>query len=391
MLDNRIETILNKYFSKSASITEMIELTEWLDIPSNKAIFVDFVKANYLTDIAMLNFDTEKEKEKILIAIKEREKRIKSNKIKQFYKYAAVFVVCICIGFLYVKKDNFIDENEVGTQPLVESQILPGSDKAVLTLEDGTNLVLDKGKQMLLNGRTVTGEKLVYDAKPKVKAKVPQYNYLTIPRGGQYFVQLSDGTNVWLNSDTKLKYPVSFIKEESRSVELIYGEAYFDVSHSTNHNGANFIVKTGLQEVEVLGTEFNIKAYTDEDHIVTTLVKGKVNVDNGNQVKSLMPSEQSQINVKNNNEIVVKQVDKLFDEIAWKQGYFSFKKKTMKEIMKTLSRWYDVNYVFEDEALKDKSFTGVLDRETAIEDILVYIQKTNEVNFEIDDKKVIIK
>src|SRR5690606_21483982 len=114
-----------------------------------------------------------------------------------------------------------------------------------------------------------SGDELVYDSDSKIKdtENGPIYNYLTIPRGGHFFVQLSDGTQVWLNSESKLKYPVKFQNGKTREVELVYGEAYFKVSPSTGHNGSSFHVLTKFQEVDVLGTEFNIKAYNGEDEI----------------------------------------------------------------------------------------------------------------------------
>ena len=158
-----------------------------------------------------------------------------------------------------------------------EDIITTGSDKAVLTLEDGSNIELEKGKAFKTNVVNSNGEKLVYNKTNQTKIT---YNYLTIPRGGQYFVKLSDGTEVWLNSESQLKFPVAFIKGQTREVTLVYGEAYFAVSPSTNHNGATFKVMNQGQEVEVLGTEFNIKAYKDEINIYTTLVEGKVTVSN---------------------------------------------------------------------------------------------------------------
>ena len=389
MLDKKIENILIKYFSKSASTDEMIELTKWMNKQSDNSAFKDFVKTNYLINTTMLDFDTEGEKDKVLEKIKRDDKLIHIKRLKNLFKYAAIFLVTVSLGYLYITKDiSFQEKRKTITNSNVK--ILPGIDKAVLTLENGSEVVLEKGKDVKLKGRSIHGEKLVYDAKSVSKKNALEYNYLTIPRGGQFFVQLSDGTRVWLNSDSKLKYPIKFIRGQDRKVELVYGEAYFDVSKSTNHNGDAFKVKTGIQEIEVLGTEFNIKAYRDEADIVTTLVEGKVIVSNGIENEYLKPSEQSLINDRNQN-ITIRKVNKLFDEIAWKDGYFSFKQKSMKDIMRVLSRWYDISYVFKDSEKENKSFTGVLDREITINEILTYIQKTNEISFRINNKNVIIE
>ncbi|MEX0315733.1 MAG: FecR family protein [Allomuricauda sp.] len=390
MLNKKIETIIVKYLSKSVSTEEMIELTIWLKEESNSSIFEDFIRTNYLIDFNMLDFDTEGETEKLLKRIEKEEKDKHRRRMRGFLKYAAILVVAMSLGYLFtvIEDDNYPTEENIDVVK-TDSKIQPGKDKAILTLGNGSEVVLEKGKQAKLKGVSHNGEKLIYNDKTSRKSNI-QYNYLTIPKGGQFFVQLSDGTKVWLNSDSKLKYPVGFIDGQSRKVELLYGEAYFDVSSSTNHNGSNFVVQTDIQEIEVLGTEFNVKAYQDDASIVTTLVEGKVSIDNGRQATFLKPSEQSIVDLKNS-DITIKKVNKVFDEIAWKEGYFSFKSKSMKEIMKILSRWYDIDYAFKDSKKESKKFTGVLDRESTIDQILINIQKTNEINFQIYDRTVIIE
>ena len=394
MSDKKIEVTIIKYFSRSASIREIMELTEWVNEHYNNLIFKDFVKTNYLMDANMLDFDTEKEKEKILQKIKRNKKAVRKNIFKNVFKYAAIFIVAIGIGYIYIaddfyflKKQNTVTEIE---KPYTGGKIKAGTNKAVLTLENGDEIVLGKEKSIKLKGRSINEEKLVYDSKSIPKKNMVQYNYLTIPKGGRFFVKLSDGTKVWLNSSSKLKYPVSFIEREVREVELMYGEVYFDVSPSTDHKGDTFKIRSGIQEIEVLGTEFNIKAYQDETNIYTTLVEGKVKVSNGVETRILKPSEQSLFNIKNQ-EITIRKVNTLFDETAWKDGYFSFKHKSMKEIMKILSRWYDIEYVFKDSEKEHKIFTGVLDRESTIDQILIYLQMTDEISFQINNKTVIIE
>lgn len=390
MLEKDIEVIIVNYFTNSASKEEIAELSNWMSKKSNKLIFKDFVKANYLLDISMINFNTEEEKEKVLSKILQKEKSIQTKKFVRTFKYAAVFLIFIGLGFLYKKLNNTPQQSEKSVIVNSKVKILPGTNQAILTLENGSEVVLGQGGDLHLNGRSLNDEKLTYHLKPISTGNSIQFNYLTIPRGGQFFVQLSDGTRVWLNSDSKLKYPVSFIYGQTRKVELVYGEAYFEVSKSTDHNGDSFKVQSGAQEIEVLGTEFNVKAYKDDSHIVTTLVEGKVTIGDGVAYKYLKPSEQSIFDIENH-QISVQKVDKVFDEIAWKDGYFCFKRKSMKDIMKVLSRWYNIEYVFKNTNKENKSFTGVLDRESTIDEILTYIQKTNEINFKITNRTVIIE
>ena len=200
---------------------------------------------------------------------------------------------------------------------------------------------------------------------------------------------MSDGTEVWLNSETQLKYPVNFVKGQTREVELVYGEAYFDVSPSTEHGGSKFRVMNNAQEVEVLGTEFNIKAYRDDTNVYTTLVEGKVVVGNGDLEQYLTPNQQSNINLENNSiKVTVVDVDV---ETSWKNGIFSFKGMPLKNIMKVISRWYDVDVVFENKELESIKFKGVLDKYQSVEEILNIMTSSTINNYEIKDKTIILR
>ena len=386
-----IEIIITRYLSQSASIKEIETLTRWLKEKSfNSKVFQDFVKINYSINRLMLDFETEKEKDKLFHAIGQNTLKPAFNrKWRGALKYAAIFIGIISFG-IYFNYDEFNSSSSLESRRIQTTPIQPGSDKAILTIESGEQIVLGKDDNDKLIGRVYQSKKLVYQKHFLVKNDPIKHNYLTIPKGGQFMVQLSDSTKVWLNSESQIKYPVQFIAGETRRVELNYGEAYFEVSESSKNNGDKFIVTTGIQEIEVLGTEFNIKAYNDDDEIRTTLVEGKINVSNGSIQKVLKPSEQSILNLKNN-KIIITETPRLFDKIAWKQGYFSFRKMKMKEIMKTLSRWYDVEYTFHDSKDENKSFTGVLDRENSIEQLLINIQKTNEIYFEINGRTITIK
>lgn len=312
---------------------------------------------------------------------------IKSFYSNTFFKITAVaasIMLLISITLLFNKKDA----TKINTPTVATKNILIGSDKATLTLEDGSVVALEKGKAYSTGKVSSNGEKLVYNSKNKNQTIAN--NFLTIPRGGQFFVQLADSTKVWLNSESQLKYPVAFVDGETRQVELIYGEAYFEVSPSTKHKGSKFKVKTQQQNIEVIGTEFNVKAYRDETSIYTTLVKGKVAVSNAKAKEVLEPNEQSKINF-NSNAISISKVD-VYNEISWRKGLFVFKGMPLKEISKVLSRWYDVDIVFADPALGNVKFNGVLNKNQKLEDILTTIKNINFINaYEIKDHKIILK
>jgi len=297
---------------------------------------------------------------------------------------AASLLLLISIS-LIINKTNPL---KIETPQVAHKEILIGSDKATLTLEDGSVIALEKGKSYTKGNASSNGEKLVYNSNGKSAAIAN--NLLTIPRGGQFFVQLADSTKVWLNSESQLKYPVAFVDGETRQVELVYGEAYFEVSPSTKHKGSRFKVKTQEQNVEVIGTEFNIKAYRDEPAIYTTLVEGVVAVSNAAKKQILTPSQQSKITEYNGN-ISVSEVD-VYNEISWRKGLFVFKGMPLKDIARVLSRWYDVDIVFADPALGNVKFNGVLNKNQKLEDILTTIKNINFINaYEKKDNKIIIK
>ena len=297
---------------------------------------------------------------------------------------AASLLLLISIS-LIINKTNPL---KIETPQVAHKEILIGSDKATLTLEDGSVIALEKGKSYTKGNASSNGEKLVYNSNGKSAAIAN--NLLTIPRGGQFFVQLADSTKVWLNSESQLRYPVAFVDGETRQVELVYGEAYFEVSPSTKHKGSRFKVKTQEQNVEVIGTEFNIKAYRDETAIYTTLVQGVVAVSNAAKKQILTPNQQSKITEYNGN-INVSEVD-VYNEISWRKGLFVFKGMPLKDIARVLSRWYDIDIVFADPALGNVKFNGVLNKNQKLEDILTTIKNINFINaYEKKDNKIIIK
>jgi ferric-dicitrate binding protein FerR (iron transport regulator) len=380
-------------------------------IALSRQIAVFLLKGELPTDLENSEIFDEKDKQYILknlteeSLIKERKNLIKQidkqadlekvkNKItipvrKISWKYTAAATVVGILATSYFFKDNLFSTTKNTPNVIVDSKIETGTDKAVLTLDDGSTVALEKGTTYQKNNISSNGEKLVYNPSEKSKTKV-KYNYLTIPRGGQFSIKLSDGTQVWLNSESQLKYPVVFVEGATREVELVYGEAYFDVSPSTKHNGAKFRVINKDQEVEVIGTEFNIKAYKDDTDTYTTLVKGKVALSYDGKKQNLVPNQQSHLDF-NTNTLTLKTVD-VYNDISWKEGVFSFENKPLKEIMKVLARWYDIEVFFVNQESENVEFNGVLDKNQNIEDILTIIKNFKVINdYKIKNKTVIIK
>ncbi|MCL6267736.1 FecR family protein [Flagellimonas myxillae] len=314
--------------------------------------------------------------------------KIKSPKgVNNLWKYAAAAAVLalLTLPFVLNREEQPI---ETPTITNVDEVIEIGTDKATLTLEDGTKVPLEKGKSYTTQSLTSNGQQLVYTANSGDKKEIQQ-NTLTIPRGGQFYLVLADGTKVWLNSDTELRYPVVFGPDAPRKVELVYGEAYFEVSPSTEHNGTHFLVATQGQEVDVLGTEFNIKAFNEDTYIETTLVNGKVAIKDGANTQNLTPGLQSRLD-KGTRKMSIAEAD-VNNVISWKDGLFSFKNLPLTEIMKVLSRWYDVDIEMIDETKGQITFNGVFNRNQELENILSIIENTNEAKFTAKGKTIMVE
>jgi len=302
----------------------------------------------------------------------------------QYLSVAAVISVIIILLFPTHKPEN--DNLAINRTAIIK----PGNSKAVLILNDGSVHDLTASKHLVLTESgadiKVEGNKLLYTEEEDVSKSI-KYNTLIIPRGGEFFLQLSDGTKVWLNSETTLRYPVQFIGEE-RKVELT-GEAFFEVARNEK---VPFLVESGDQTVKVLGTEFNISSYKENSLISTTLVKGSVEVfikNKPDKRQTLVPNEQ--ITISKIDGQISKQKVNPYQYIAWKDGRFVFDDQNLCEIMKTLSKWYNVDVVFAREELKNFRFTGNLERYSDFGEVLKKIQKTNEVEFTIENKQITIR
>ena len=389
MLTPVLKNIIVKYLNKEASASEMETLDLWLKDEAHLKIFNSYVQTNHLIDSNVLKFDAEISKNQLLAMISNENRVVKMRTYYRVVSYAAVFVTLMALGFLF--KDQLLLNNNQGSSiqtKVADNNIKIGSDKATLTLADGSEVILNKGASYQTAYADSDGEALVYKNEDDQTTEVV-YNVLTIPRGGQFFIQLTDGTKIWLNSESQLKYPVAFVKGKTRQVELLYGEAYFEVSPSESNYGDAFKVQSSMQTVEVLGTQFNIKAYKEESEIYTTLIEGKVRINKGNENKTLQPGQQSIISADSVISVIMTDVNM---ETAWKQGLFSFKDKSLKEIMIVLARWYDVDISFENEDLQKIRFKGVLSKDQALEDILLTIKNLKVIkDYEIHKNKVLLK
>ena len=270
--------------------------------------------------------------------------------------------------------------------------ILPGSNKAILTLASGKKIILNNvgiGTVASEGGAIINktaNDEIIYNSAEAAAANGSSaYNTIAIPNGGQYHLLLSDGTNVWLNASSSIKYPAVFAGNERR-VEIT-GEAYFEVAHNA---AKPFMVIAQGQKVEVLGTHFNINAYTNEPVIKTTLLEGSVKVTDNTKVIILTPGEQAQVQLgATANEIKVLDNVDTSEAIAWKNGLFQFNKASIESIMRQVARWYDVDINYSNNKIPSKTFTGSISRNSSASQFLQILSYTG-LHFEIAGKKVIV-
>lgn len=258
--------------------------------------------------------------------------------------------------------------------------------KATLILEDGREVMIQDSARKVITTTKGTevvslGNELRYGKKDSVERKEIVYNTLRIPRGGEYKLVLADGTTVWLNSESSLKYPVHFAGEQ-REVWM-EGEVCFDVAKNEKQP---FVVHANKAEVTVLGTLFNVEAYSDEKTVTTTLVHGKVQVVQGSESYVMEPDEQVVID---EGRFTVKKVV-AEDFVRWTSGVFSFTGTSLETIMDKLARWYDVEVFFQDSSLKDLHITLEVRRYDNIADILTKMEKMGLIQFDISNRTIIV-
>jgi ferric-dicitrate binding protein FerR (iron transport regulator) len=309
--------------------------------------------------------------------------RKKIVKLRYWRQAAAAAIILLLAGAYFMKtapRTSPLASNEFNK----EADIAPGTNKAVLTLANGDTVTLDNaGNQVIKQGKTLVHQQngqLQYAADGSGDAVV--YNTLTVPRGGQFNIVLPDGSHVWLNAASSLKYPTAF-NGPNRTVE-IQGEGYFEVAKNSKQP---FFVKVNNMEVQVLGTSFDIMAYSDEKSVNTTLAAGAVNVQQGSVQQRLKPGQQAVLDPATG-AITVRPVD-VDQVIAWKTGFFEFDNAPLTDIMRQLSRWYDIDVTY-NQTVDSRLFGGRISRSLPLSDIL-HMLEANGPKFLLTGRKLIVK
>nr|WP_082855837.1 FecR family protein [Mucilaginibacter sp. L294] len=405
MMDEKsLNEFLEKYIANRHTEQEHELFIEWLNTaPLNEVQQIidkyQFVVQRNLNDEPMLHPQLASRIEAGIDKLEKEDRQAKPVRMlwpsfKKIASVAAVFILIASTAIYFLSSPDGKKQVIVKTKAnLNKNIVLPGGNKAMLTLADGSNIILGSAqdgilaKQANIDIRKVTGGKIIYNASNLLNSDAPVlYNTITTPRGGQYQVTLSDGTKVWLNAASSLKFPAAFSSNE-RIVELT-GEAYFEVAKLTGPSVAGregsripFKVITANQTVEVLGTHFNINAYADEATIKTTLLEGSVKVVHSktNNSQFLKPGQQATVGAK----IQISDVDAT-QSIAWKNGYFIFSHEDIGSIMRQVSRWYDINVQYEGNVTQE-GFIGTISKFKDVAQVLDMLQLTGAVHFKTEN------
>lgn len=396
MSDQQIQDLFNKYCEDSASPRELAAFKEKITGMSDNDIHRMLATEWTNMQEADLSLSTSGSA-KVLNGILSRGSVEEAPVIKGRFRWlrysvaaAAILILAVSGWWLMTNKN----ENHGAVAHKQNDDVLPGTERAILTLADGSVIVLDSASNGSLarqEGASVVKLKngqLVYQGIESGKATENdpvQYNVITTPRGGQYQIVLPDGTRVWLNADSYIRFPTTF-KGAYRDVE-IKGEAYLEIAKNKSQP---FIAKVRNTRVEVLGTSFNVMAYEDETVTKTTLFEGSVKVQEGSMSERLMPGEQSVADINNIRKISLG-AESLEQVIAWKNNEFRFNNDNLESVMRQISRWYNVNVVYEG-ADKDLEFGGVVSRKENVSVVLKKLELTgSKVRFRIEGKTIYVK
>lgn len=383
-MEERIHYLLQQFTAKTLSEAEREELLVLAEnstsLLSDEIVKMIIVEEEYAVNVV------EEKWSPVLNKILAVDKPIRSPKriLMNSLKWAAAAVVFIVFSFsaylsLQKKKEH-----------VFATDVAPGKNKAILTLANGKKISLsdamngDVAKEAGFSITKTADGHLVYNVAAAENVNDSRLNTISTPNGGEWQIQLPDGSTVWLNAASSIQYSLNIGTAKQRVVKLD-GEAYFEVAKNAAHP---FIVETDKQAVEVLGTHFNINSYKDEKVTKTTLLEGSVRVSHNttNESEVLKPGEQSLVSVSG---IAIKEVN-VDEAIAWKNGYFMFNNERQESILRKVARWYNVEIEYADPAAKNVMYYGTVSRFEKISKVLTKFEQTGEVRFDIKDNKLIV-
>lgn len=379
MTEQQFKELLKKYQSGTATPSEVRDV---------EAFYNRYVDEALDEDLPILG-NPDVRRKRLLEQVLRKYQDVGDSRRKSYavvWSIAASIALFVAVGAaMYYSRPDLPEKK----QPAVVD-IAPGGDKAILQLSDNSTIVLDSIDQhtTLQQGSSVvtsTAGRLVYAGQGESAELI--FNKIITPRGGQYHLILADGSKVWLNAASSLRFPVAFNGRE-RVVELT-GEAYFEVAKDASKP---FKVSLPTMQVEVLGTDFNVMAYDEEGSIKTTLIEGSVNIHvgpEGHQTVRLDPGQQAQLDGTGKVRVIAGR-EVVDQAVAWRFGTFRFEDTDMRTVMRQVSRWYDVDVEYE-EGIEDLQFVGVVSRKDSISSVLRVMEHTDAIYFEITPGLVKVK
>ncbi len=369
-----MDKLILKYLESSLTKHEETILYDWIkNNAENLEYFKTVVRQYGINDPDFMVFDSEMSFKKLKSRIETKQSSEKLFRLRPYLKYAAVILLLLGVGVILNQEfEGTAEENPT----VVNSEKQENNAQTTLKLADGTIKVIGKDKK-----------ELSYIQETSKKEELA-YNELIVPRGEVFKIILSDSTIVWLNADSKLRYPKFFLKNLDTRKVILEGEAYFDVAHNTEQP---FIVETNSIDVKVLGTQFNVSSYPNHEVISTTLVKGSVSINEKNKQENsilITPDQQASFN-KNSNELSSKFVN-TENYTAWIQKRIVFDKMPFAHILEKIERTYNVNIQNNNEELNKELFTGEFDVEN-IETIFKALSTSINFEYDITKNQIIIK
>lgn len=381
-LDHETEDWLIAFLSGELDEREEENVRVWLEASQEnqnayESLMKDYLRIRWVQE----NVHIREEQAKKIIFSSLKKKR---NLTPYYGVAASIAVLLIVTLFFFIREDK-----QVVSEKLVTSEIKPIQSKAILVLSTGEQIQLTKSAQEIQeqDGSVLKIDSVMgvqYDSLSTKRAEKPIYNKIVVPRGGEYFVTLSEGTKVWLDADSELEYPV-FFSGDFREVKL-KGNAYFCV---TKKNDKPFVVRAGEFSLKVYGTEFNVNAY-DLQNIETVLVNGSIGFKaNESTPERMMEPNELAVSDSRTGLSEIHQVD-IYPYIAWKNQNIVFVNERLESIMEKMARWYDVTVFFQDESLKDLRFDCNMRRYADIRDLFFFLEKTSNARFALNGRTVVI-
>ena len=384
MKNNEAQILIQKFLRNTAAQSDLDKLEHWLEKKENRDLFNSMVQANYTADYNLSDFKIEEAKNLLLRKIRADKRWRGQQRFNSLLKYAAIFILFLGLGYFFQDGLNISRGQD---------KLIPANDAITLELEDGTIEILSNGSTKEVIGAeghivAVQHDEIITYKEGEGKVEELVYNTLRVPYGKRFSLELSDGTQVYLNAGSWIKYPVRFLSTGERSVEIV-GEAFFSVKSDP---ARPFIVNAEKLNVQVLGTEFNVAAYPEDIQTEVVLLEGKVAMypdsKSLNEAVALSPGLKGAF-ARTDEEIEIEKVN-VNIYTAWRKGELVFRNLPFHSILKKLERHYHVQIINQNNDLSDEIFNASFNEEE-IENVLKYFDETFDINYVITNNTIIIK